>query len=364
MTVEQLARSAAAEVAASGLRPVRIVPPATDDDWRALLAVVEADRLGGLLARVIRTGELELNAAQIADAATLHDAAMRWCLRLEHRMLAVGSALAAEGVPHRVLKGLAVAHLDYEDPADRVFRDIDLLVPSSDLDRSIALLGEVGFAPTQEEPRRGFQREFGKGRSTSAPDGVEVDVHRTLAMGPYAHLIGDVDLWVGEERFGVGGRQMSGLDHAWRLVHACLHFTLTGNDRLWIARDVAQLHRSGRLDVGRVRAITEQHRLAAAVTFAIGRSDRLLGVTGPLSDWASQVEASASEVRMLATYRPGRGEAERTIVTLGVLRGVRPRLRLVRSLLLPSPAFTRSHGVGRARWSIDALRRLAGGRRR
>lgn len=364
MSVEASAWSSAAEVAASGLRPVRIPAPATDDEWRALLAVVEADRLGGLLARVIRAGEIELTPEQLADAVALHDGAMRWCLRLEQRMLAVGSELDRHGIPFRILKGLAVAHLDYDDPSDRVFRDIDLLVPSSDLERSIGLLAELGFVPTQMEPRRGFQREFGKGRSTSAPDGVEVDVHRTLAMGPYAHLIGDVDLWGELERFEVGGRALPGLDHAWRFVHACLHFAVTGNDRLWIARDIAQMHRCEGLDDRRVRAIAEGHRLTAAVTQAIGRSDKVLGVTGPLSDWASRAETGAADARLLATYGPGRREAERAVASLAVLRGVRPRLRLVRSLLLPDAAFTRSHGVGRARWSLNALRRLVPGRRR
>lgn len=362
MMAEAPGRSVAAEIAASGLRPVCIPAPRTDEEWGALLAVVEPDRLGGLLARAIREGEIELTPEQVADAGALHDRAMRWCLRLERRMIGVAAELTDRGVPFRVLKGLAVAHLDYEDPADRVFRDIDLLVPSADLERSIEILTGLGFLPTQVEPRRGFQREFGKGRSTSAPDGVEFDVHRTLAMGPYAHLIGDVDLWGDAAPFEVGGRVLPALNHAWRFVHACLHFTLTGGDRLWIARDVAQLHCSAGFDDRRVLAITEDHRLMAAVASAIRRSDHLIGVTGPLSAWSSEAGTSASEARLLATYGPGRSEAERAIASLAVLRGVRPRLRLVRSLVLPDAAFTRSHGVGRARWSSDALRRFVRGR--
>lgn len=364
MRADRPVRNVASEVAASGLRSVCIPAPRTDEEWRALLAVVEPDRLGGLLARAIREGEIELPPEQVADAAALHDRAMRWCLRLERRMLGVAAELTDRGVPFRVLKGLAVAHLDYEDPADRVFRDMDLLVPSADLERTVDILTGLGFLPTQVEPRRGFQREFGKGRSTSAPDGVEVDVHRTLAMGPYAHLIGDVDLWVDGAPFALGGQMLIGLDHAWRFVHACLHLTLTGGDRLWIARDVAQLHLSAGLDGRRVLAIIEDHRLTAAVASAIRCSDHVIGVTGPLSAWASDAGISSSEARLLATYGPGRREAERAVASLAVLRGVRPRLRLVRSLVLPDAAFTRSHGVGRARWSLDALRRFVPGRRR
>ena len=40
------------------------------------------------------------------------------------------------------------------------------------------------FGRESAEPRPGFDRRFGKGVCLVRPDGVQVDLHRTLAAGP------------------------------------------------------------------------------------------------------------------------------------------------------------------------------------
>lgn len=347
----------AAHVAACGLRTAQVATPAGDNEWRELLILVEKERLAGLLVRSIREGELAATPAQVDDAQVVHDRAMRWCLRLERELVRVVDGLSAGSVPTRVLKGVALAHLDYDDPSDRAFRDIDLLVPSELLDSAVHLLDSLGFAPTYSEPRRGFQSEFGKGRSTAAEGGVEVDVHRTLAMGPYALLIEEANLWEGEERFVIGGRTMAALGPAWRFLHACLHFVLSPNERLWIARDVAQLHSSSGFEATRVRSLAANQRLTAVLAGAISTADGILGTSGPLSEWAKEATPTAAERRLLRTYGPTAGEAERTMASLTVLRGVRPRLRLIRALSRPDAAFAQSRGVSRRGWALRAARR-------
>ena len=53
---------------------------------------------------------------------------MQSCVQLERVLLETVAELDALGAEFRVLKGTAVAHLDYPDPSWRGFGDIDLLV--------------------------------------------------------------------------------------------------------------------------------------------------------------------------------------------------------------------------------------------
>ena len=46
-------------------------------------------------------------------------------------MLDATSALDEAGIASRVLKGVALSHTAYDDPSERVFGDVDLLVPGA-----------------------------------------------------------------------------------------------------------------------------------------------------------------------------------------------------------------------------------------
>ncbi len=50
-------------------------------------------------------------------------------LRVERVLLDVTLTLDRAGIDSRVLKGVALSHTAYSDPSERVFGDVDLLVP-------------------------------------------------------------------------------------------------------------------------------------------------------------------------------------------------------------------------------------------
>ena len=62
------------------------------------------------------------------------------------------------GVEHRVLKGSALAHLDYDDPALRSFGDNDVLVRSTQFDAAVAALTDRRAPRKFPEARPGFDR--------------------------------------------------------------------------------------------------------------------------------------------------------------------------------------------------------------
>jgi hypothetical protein len=76
--------------------------------------------------------------------ARQHEMSRRRAARLRADLRAVLAAFAGAGVAVMPLKGLALAAL-YADPAERPMADLDLLVRSADLERGVALLGELGY---------------------------------------------------------------------------------------------------------------------------------------------------------------------------------------------------------------------------
>ena len=84
------------------------------------------------------------------------------------------------GIESRVLKGVALAHTAYDDPADRVFADVDLLVPGDELTRAATVLtAALGAERPVPEIRPGFDDRFGK-EAMLKVDGLELDLHRTF----------------------------------------------------------------------------------------------------------------------------------------------------------------------------------------
>ena len=175
----------------------RSFPSGTLDDeaWSTLLAAAVENRVTGLLH--IATGDevLPATATQRQQARAAHRRMQLRVLGLEHHLADVVDVLEEGGVDARILKGSAVAHLDYANPAIRSFIDLDVLVRGADFDRSVELLTRAGFRRTLAEPRPGFDRRFDKGTTLVAPAGFELDLHRTFVLGPWGAAMDPDQLW-------------------------------------------------------------------------------------------------------------------------------------------------------------------------
>jgi len=176
-----------------------------------------------------------------SEAADRHNPMLAWCMDLELRLLEINEWFdAAGGVEFRVLKGAAVAHLDEADPSLRTFADLDLLVHSRDMDRAIAVLEAHGVRRRIPQRRPGFDRRFSKGVGMSCPDGIEVDVHRTLCGAALGFRIPVDDLFSQPELFIVGGQEFAAMRLEHRALHAAYHAVLgTTHPPLKTLRDLA-----------------------------------------------------------------------------------------------------------------------------
>jgi hypothetical protein len=357
-------------VASYGLASSRVLPTQllSNEAWLTVLDLASKNRLTGLLCAAVDNGALPASSEQTNQARQLHMSAMAWVMRLDHELLAVADLLTTSAVDIRLLKGSAVAHLDYPDPALRSFIDIDMLVRSEQVDRAVELLVGAGFQRRYPQPRPGFDRRFSKGATFLSPRGYELDLHRTFVMGPWGLLVDLDDLWDDGEDFTVAGRTVRALSHTARFMHACYHAAL-GNwpPRLSALRDVAQMILVTGQNERDMRALTGRWHAEPVVATAVSDAWDLLGIgaTTAISDWAQSYVPSEKDKARLAMYRHGNcTSTAQDIAALSAIPRLRDKAAYVRALLLPEASYIgarHSSPLARLRYGLTEARR---GRRR
>jgi Uncharacterised nucleotidyltransferase len=124
-----------------------------------------------------------------------------------------------------VLKGPALARLDYPDKTMRLFGDLDLLVPAAQFEDAIEVL-LAGAGCTWPFRDWGSTSEFGKGTNMYTSTGESIDLHRRLDHGPFGQLVAPEELFSTVDYFAIGQRWLPALASEERFVHACLHAQL------------------------------------------------------------------------------------------------------------------------------------------
>jgi hypothetical protein len=342
------ARGVVDAIAAVGLPGAAPLPdrPLADAEFQEVFALLTGERMLPALALAVDSGALSATDTQRAAIAIGHEQAMRVCVMLEHALPAVTARLERAGVDVRLLKGPAVAHLDYPDPSYRAFGDLDLLVRSAMWDAAIEALVTTGAARRYPEVRPGFDRTFGKGACLVEPDGTELDLHRTFVAGPFGLTIPLDELFRESEPVEIGGREYRALIREHRFVHACYHAALGDPvPRLAALRDIAQIALTTPLDVERTIAISSEWSADAVVAHAVKLTWVRLGLgPAPLSEWAFSHKPDGSQTRSLAAYRgDSRSYATQAVAGLRAVHGVPAKWRYARTMLVPDREYVASH---------------------
>ena len=353
-------------VAAFGLPGSSIAAPAwplSEPVWSELQAHVKWQRLTNLLAQAVSSGVFPATEAQIKEAIEADVPALTGVLRLEAQLLEVADILNGAGVRFCVLKGPAVAHLDYPDPAWRCFGDLDLLIPPDALDDAIGLLTELGYTRRFPQPRDGFDRRFTKSVSLDGPDGQQLDLHRTLAAGGFGQRIVVSMLWSApSSRLTLGGREFAALGAEERFLHACYHLVL-GNapPRLVPQRDVAEMLHNDSVAGDRALIIASAWRGQAVVARAINTTveNLQLSTDTPLVAWAREFQPGRREQRELArATSPRYSYAAQALDSIRAIHGPRERLAYVSALAFPRRSYLRGRHPGaaaRARHAVTGV---------
>jgi hypothetical protein len=352
----------ATAVAGYGLGP-RSAPileaPLPSCEWPALVDFLREQRLIGLFAAAVADGAAAVTPEQRRDLDRTLEEVTAGTLSVEQLALQTVAALRGAGIDHRVLKGPAVAHLDYPKPERRPYVVVNLLVPTSQYDGAVTALLAQGFRRTIPEPRPGFDRRFGKGTSLRAPDGGDVDLHRTIVTGPFAMLADPDSLFASSTVLHLHGEQVLALGPEERLLHACFDARVGDDPPLFLRlRDIVQLVLSHPLDIERIETMSDIWKSQSVVAEAVRHAWRTLGVTDivPLSAWAAGYRSTRTDRRRLAAYRRVRG---RTLVSVPTVRDIRPRravLPYLRAVLVPDRRYLEGRYRGHVhRWWRGSL---------
>lgn len=332
-------------------------------DWLRVLALARAQRSEGPLAHAIAAGALVVTPQQQDQAFAAHRAAMSLTLLLERDLLAIHGDLVAAGVDLLVAKGVATAHLDEADPSARAFGDVDLLVRSSGLPAAIRVIEQHGGTRRHLEPRPGFDTRFSKGVSFRFTGNCEIDLHRTLAPGPFGLLVDLHELFASRQRYELGGVELAALDRPSRFLHAAYHAVLgDAYPRLTTLRDLVTTAPASddecRIALGRA----ERWRSTAVVGAALDQAIATFGWTPPepLRSWVRLRPRPRREQRWLEAYTgDDRLPALQALHGLAALDGLGDRLAYARAIALPAPSARRTSPRERARRGARALARIS-----
>lgn len=329
------------------------------EQWSALCSRMFSGNVPGVLAAAVEAESVVVDEPRRRRLFDQMVVRLVNDLRAESECVRVTALLRDAGIRTVVLKGLAVAHLDYADPSHRSTNDVDLLVRPDDLGPATELLTDSGFRRDLPERRPGFDRRFAKDVTMYGPRRVEVDLHRTLLRGPFGAAIDLDELWEHQEHLEVAGLPRRGaLDRPSRLLHAC-YTVAVADARPTLANhcDVALLASDPALDWDAVRSRAERWRAWGVVVDGVAAASRTTGVALEVPIRGTR---DRSQERWRSLYRSGGGSLVAT--TAGMARALGPAAaaRYLRDLAFPSAAYRRGRrDAGRPselRAAVGALR--------
>ncbi len=330
--------------------------PLADPDFRLLLSVARMQRITGLLWAAVTDDALPVTDDQAQQCEQAHLEASAAALVLERLLVQTVTALERGGIPVRVLKGSAVAHLDYPDPSMRTFGDIDLLVPGKSFDDAVQTIGRLGHQRQYPEPRPGYDRRFTKGTSFRTADRLEIDLHRTFVMGPFGLRLSLERLWETSSSYELGGVTLQALAPEARFLHACYHAALGGTrPRLSPLRDVAQIALGHDLDLGTLHELIQVSGGEPVVSRAVRTAWYELALADVLaiSAWADVLPEDDRARADLAVYGTGSSYAAKSLAAVRAVPSLREKAAFLLALTLPQRSYVGRGDTGR----LDRLRR-------
>ncbi len=313
-----------------------------------VITLAAQHRVQGLLWAAIQAGAVVGEPQQVEDAREALNAALRTCLLAEETAVLALEALGGARVEARVLKGVAIAHLDHADPTERVFGDVDILIRRNDYRRALQALAAAGFLRAEPPVRGWWEKRFGKAIVLHAPSGGELDLHLAVTGGYFGEKINHERLWSSASPpFELAGVMARGLDTEGRLLQACCHAVLGGGSGMRARRDIAQLVLISGADWRVVlnSARLDGVELVQAAAVRTTWDELRLDAAHPFAQWAAAFVPDTMQQQALdsytAAFNVGWASEGR-----GMLRALNTsdRIRFLGGLAVPSRASMRFRG--------------------
>src|SRR5262245_37704205 len=258
-------------------------------DWMAVLAIANAHLLTPALWGALGGSGHEVSLpADVRDyLATLHRLNGDRNRALRRQAIELVGALNEQGIVPALLKGgLALFGEPYADPAVRIMRDLDILVPAGSRADAIVVLERLGYRLARQYAAA--HHEFGDFARPGDPGSV--DLHTELVDPSYVLPAGEV--WRRGQAVEIDGVRYMALSATDRIMHNLLHAQIhylgdfyRGELKLQQVYELAALaHCFGpSVDWPFVRQRLSAHRLTTALESYLLAAHHLFGLVWPLT---------------------------------------------------------------------------------
>jgi len=245
--------------------------------WPRLLAAAEAHGLLPVVAGCFDSLGVQAPAwvLQALDRALRENA--RRVLVMSEELNGILRQFESAGVPALAVKGPVNAWTLYDDPAYRVFSDLDLLVPSACLSEAQRVLSVCGYRPSGPDrfPVGGEVSRLTEFAYENTQNGIHVDLHRELTPPDWFASL-PPNLWQRTRTATVGGCPVRTLGEDDTFLYLCFHGAKHGWSSLNWLLDVASLAlRSPGIGRNSLRLVDPKSKAAAMVQFGVAASAAL-----------------------------------------------------------------------------------------
>jgi len=347
--------------------PTRLQLPAEPlgaEAFEQLAAECTSNRVLGLLGSAVGAGAFAVTDEQREQLEAMLVSWSAHGLRVERALLRAADALSTAGVPVRVIKGPALSRTVYPEPEQRVFGDVDLLVPSGRVHDAVRTLGDaLGAERVQPELRPGFDERFGKEVLLRYGEDLELDLHRVFVDGAFGLTVVTDDLFAPPYRFPLAGYELATLPMPQRLLASCYHAALGDwPPRLVALRDVVQLVLREQPNLLDVLMMARAWRCEIVVARAVTTAWDTLAITEtpPIVTWARKYEPDRTARFLLASHEGVARSFTRHLAALLVLPSMTDRLQYARAIAFPQRAYLEARGLSaksHIERAIDRMRR-------
>jgi hypothetical protein len=322
--------------------------PEAREAWEKLLAQARGQ---GLAFRLLELPGLPEWAAERLRREALYvvgrNLALAGCLR------EILGRLAAKGIAHAPIRGIALAERLYGELPARPMGDIDLLIHKEDIGEIGAILTQLGYE--QMDRRRGFSPEFSYTLKffRRAPTMVIVEPHWSVVYPPFVDRLDMQAVWdrcvptrvLGEPTLSLGREDL--------LVHLALHLDRRHDAPLlwWFELDRLLAHEAGALRPELLVSICREAGVERIVARVLRRASEAFASPVPAGILAS-LDRCRHPRRTLADRLAASPVVEERegLAQLLAVRGPLAKARYVGALLFPSPRFMAlQYGLDRRR---------------
>lgn len=322
----------------------------------ALTEVARKHSVAAMLYRQLDRAQVDLRAPEWTPLRAEHSKQIIRYLQFKTAFRTIAAALDQANIPSIWLKGFALAHSIYPNPALRSMRDLDVLVPLAQRDLALTRLEQAGFTQDQVLPSPTLQTML---HHYHLRGPVPLEIHYRL-LGVHSKFFTLADLewfWTQTRTVQRGDLNLTLFAPEAMLLHLCAHAILNHGEPEFLLQRYLDSHllvkSAPTLDWQLVLKRAQELRWTYAVRRALEITREYFGTAIP-GTLFQELDAfrPPDENYERAFHDPA--HATRLEITRNYMRGMsrREKIRWVWDAFIPSAEFMQWRYRIQARWLL------------